>query len=438
MKGDDAVKDLKTPNIGREVRIGILICLTFFGTFVLWSTLVRLETGAIAGGKLIAGSTRKTIQHLEGGIIDKILVKEGQEVRRGDLLIQLASGKDLENYEELKLRSWALAVLEARLIAERDDKKRITWPAKIKLIQDFPEVSRMLRVQKEIFINNRAVYKERVTILRERVEQLKMQMSSTRAKMAAEKRQLKLVQEERDTVQELLEEQLVRRPRYLALEREIARLEARHASQIESIQRAEQSIKEIGLQFRYLTKNRLKATLDELEEVQQQAVEHRHKLRAREEVLERKRIVAPVAGRVFHMKYETVGGVIPPRAPILELVPANDPFIVEAYINPLDVDVVHRGLKAKVNITALGRREQKPIEAVVSHISADIVKDEAGGAPHYVVHLEIDESTTAHLSQQALYPGMPVQVLIVSDIQTPLQYLLGPVKQSFSRAFREG
>lgn len=248
---------------------------------------------------------------------------------------------------------------------------------------------------------------------------------------------MKLIDEEIEAVAYLEARKLIDRPRLLALKREAARLNGNRGEHLGLIAKAHQSIGETKSQIYTLMETRRKELLEELRLTQQKLADVVEKSKAAEDVLHRTLIVAPQAGTVIGLKKHTIGGVITPGQEVLDIIPSGDQLIIEAEINPVDINIVRPGLKAKVHLTAYKQRNTPTLDGTVTNISADIFKDEATQRQFYKARITLDKDQLARLPHIQLYPGMPVQVLIITEKRTAFDYLITPLEESFRKAFRE-
>jgi HlyD family type I secretion membrane fusion protein len=418
---------------------GWLVLAAFVAGFGVWATLAPLSSAAIARGEIEVESNRKTIQHLEGGIIREILVDEGDVVEAGQPLVLLDTTEAESSADSLRGRLTALVALESRLIAERDGQEKVSFPAELEARRGEDEaVAEVLDGQETIFASRRAALSGQVDIHTQRIGQLRALIEAYRAQEESARAQIELVGEELSGVREMVEKGLERKPRLLALEREAERLNGSLGEYSGHIARAEEAIGEARLQIIDIKNQAAERVVSELRDVQTEIATLREKLRYAEDVLTRRSIVAPVKGMVVELRHFTPGGVIAPGAPIMDLVPLGDELIVNAKLRPSDIDVVHAGLVAQVRLTAYSRRRTPTLSGRVLTVSADSLTDERTGIRYFLARVRIDADELSRVDDVHLYPGMPADVMIVTGEQTFLDYLLKPVQDSFARAFREG
>ncbi len=418
--------------------IGCLIIALFFGALGGWAALAPLESAAIAPGEVTIDTNRKTIQHLEGGIIGEILVRDGDIVAAGQVLIRLEEIQSRAEFELLQGRYVTASAVEARLIAERDGWDEVEFPDWLLDRLEEPEVIETVSGQINIFASRQESLDHQTQILRQRIAQFEEEITGLEGQIAAENVQLKLIGEESDDVRRLVDLGLARRPRLLALEREAAALEGRRSQNIAGIARAKQSISEADLRISELHTEMVNEVVQQLSETQAELFDLADRIRASEDKLARMEIRAPIEGTILNLQIHTLGGVIAPGAPLLDIVPSGDPLVIEARVDPGDIDVVHTGLEAHVRISAFSQRNIAPIPGIVTYVSADRLNDERTGVGYYVARIKLDEKDMLEALQGAeLQPGMQAEVMIATGASTALEAIISPISSSFNRAFRE-
>ncbi|MEE8535522.1 MAG: HlyD family type I secretion periplasmic adaptor subunit, partial [Kiloniellales bacterium] len=411
------------PGIGGPVAVGLAVLALFFGLLGGWAGLAPLTSAAVASGVVKVDSNRKTVQHLEGGIIAALVVQNGARVAAGDVLIRLDAAQARAAWALLQGQHDALAARAARLAAERDGAAAIAVDAGLAARRDDPAVAAMLAGQ--------------VDILHQRQEQLEAEIAGRRAQLAAALRQKALLGEEIADVAVLVDKGLERRTRLLGLQRQQANLEGVRGEQLGLIARARQQIGEAELQIINRRNSQMDQVVAALAEARARLGELKERLAASRDVLVRRAIVSPIAGTVVNLRFFTPGGVIRPGDPIMDIVPLDDQLVIEAQIRPIDIDVVRPGLAAQVRLTAFKQRTTPTLEGRVVYVSADRLIDAASGAAYFTARIEIPAAALARLVGVALYPGMPAEVMVVTGRRTALEYLLAPLTESFGRAFRE-
>jgi HlyD family type I secretion membrane fusion protein len=423
------------PALRGPLMAGIFMLALFFAGFGGWAALAPLASATLAEGVIRVETHRKTVQHFEGGIVREILVAEGDRVEAGQVLMRLDRTQSGTAVALLSDQRDALLALKARLTAERDGLDSISFPPE--LAASDPKIDALKEGQSRIFEARRKSLAAQLGILSERREQLRSEIQAHKAQLAAAKEQIELIAEEIATVADLLARGLERKPRLLALQRQQSYLEGLRGEQQAAIAKAEQTIGETRMQSEDLLTKRSAEVALELRDAEAQLLEIEEKLGLASDIDRRMEVLAPVAGEVVDLKFHTLGGVIRPGEPLLDLVPASDELVVEARLRPVDIDSVEIGQPAQVALTAYKQRTTPRLDGRVIKLSADALVDADRRVTYYAAEIRIDSSELAKLQEVELYPGMPAEVMIFNGERTFLQYLLQPVTDSFRRAFRE-
>lgn len=435
-KGDenrDEVMQFARPSIV----FGIWTLIIVFGFFGLWGALAPLDSAAVARGTIVLDSNKKTIQHLEGGIIKEILVREGDKVVAGQPLMRLSETAANARQDTLVAQLRAALALEARLIAERDNSDQLAFDKDLIDHQTDPEVAKTIDSQTRLFVSRKDEINGKINILNQRKAQANDQIVGLTAQEAAARSQLRLIRDEVETVNTLLKSGNANRPRLLALQRREAELRGIQGQYQSEIAKTKQNITETELQIINTRNEMVNSVMKELREVQVTIADLREKVKASSDIRDRLVIASPHAGIVTGLVYHTVGGVIAPGTSIMDIVPQDDKLVIDAQVAPQDIDVVHAGLKARIRLTAFRARTTPIIEGKVVNVSADKFVDKASNQSYYVARVEIDKDMLHKLNHVELYPGMPADVLIVTGSRTFLHYLMGPITDTFNHAFRE-
>jgi HlyD family secretion protein len=417
---------------------GNLLVCGFVVGLGTWSTYAPLESAAIAIGTVESESSRKTIQHLEGGIIREILVADGDVVRAGQTLISLVDTKARAEAQSLQGQLWEATAREARLQAEQRGEERVSFPARLEMAQmASASVADVLAGQQAIFETRRQVFQSQAAVNREKRSQVEKEIEGLRAQESAASRRIEIVREEAATVAMLVNKGLERRPRLLNLEREMADIEGRRGEIVAQISRAGQVINESQATLLKLENDRQNEIAQSLREVQNQIFQIWERLRAADDQLSRTAIQAPEDGVVTDLKVHTPGGVIGAGAPLMDLVPRQDRLIVIARVRPEDIDVVRPGLSADVNLLPYNQRRVPRLHGTVTHVSADRLVDKRTDQPYYATKIRVQDPAGTGIDGVQIIPGMPAQAFIKTGRGTVALYALRPLLDSFHGAFRE-
>ncbi|HEX6112714.1 MAG TPA: HlyD family type I secretion periplasmic adaptor subunit [Geminicoccaceae bacterium] len=423
----------------RPVRAGLLLIGLFFGGIGWWAASAPLAGAAIAPGVVSPDGSRRIVQHLEGGIIREILVRDGTLVRAGDSLIVLEDVQARAGFDMLQARFQTLAATQARLLAEQSAASSVRFPAwLIEATTNDPTALEAMVAQRALFDTRAKALEDRKEILRRRIEQLREETAGLEAQIVADSRQIVLIDEEIQGVEQLYRKGLERKSRLLALQRARTDIEGNRAERRARIARAQQAIGETELQIIAQDTAQLEAINEEASRIQFELAEVEQRLAASRDVLERTLITAPVDGTVVALRFRTAGGVVRPGEPVLEIVPEHEELLIDARVSPMDIDVVRAGLPARVVLPAFQQRHMPQIEGRVRQVSADAIADPQTGQRFFEVRVEIDRDRLAALAPEIeLTPGMPAEVYITTGERTALDYLLGPFYDSLRRTWRE-
>jgi HlyD family secretion protein len=415
----------------------LLVCCFVLGLGT-WSTLAPLESAAIAVGTVESESSRKTIQHLEGGIIREILVADGDVVHAGQTLIALEDTKARAEAGSLQGQLWDATAREARLQAEQHGDERVSFPAKLEAARNAsPSVATVLEGQQSIFETRRQVFQSQAAVNRDKRSQVENEIEGLRAQHSAASKRIEIVREEADTVAMLVNKGLERRPRLLSLQREMADIEGRRGEIVAQISRAEQVINESQATLIKLENDRQNEIAQSLREIQSQIFQIRERLQAADDQLLRTAVKAPEDGVVTDLRIHTPGGVVGAGAPLMDLVPRQDRLVVTARVRPEDIDVVRPGLSAEVSLLPYNQRRVPRLKGIVARVSADRLLDKRTDQPYYATTIHVQDPRVAEIDGIRIIPGMPAQVFIKTGRGTVALYALKPLLDSFSNAFHE-
>jgi HlyD family type I secretion membrane fusion protein len=427
------LRDLRGPIVA-----GLVVLALIFAVGGGWAAVAPLAGAAIAPGVISPEGSRQTVQHLEGGIIREILVRDSDQVVAGQPLVVLEGVGARAEVGRLAERLRTLAAQEARLRAERADAAEIRFDHAILADAEAPAVAAVRAAQVNFFQTRRAAGANREAIQAQRIDQLERQIAGLQRQLASNQRQRELIEEETIDVDQLYRQGLERKARLLALQREDAALLGAAGELEATIAQTEEAIGETRLEIMDIRIRRIEQVDEQLAEVQMQRGEAEEELAAADDTLRRTEIMAPVAGTVLDLRFKTTGGVIGPGEPVLDLVPLADELIIEARVRPTDIDDVAAGQSAHVMFPSLPQRQLLRIAGVVESVSADALTDEDGGQTYYRAKVTVDRDDLARAAPGVeLTPGMPAEVFIATTERTLLAYLLQPIREILAHTFRE-
>jgi HlyD family type I secretion membrane fusion protein len=419
---------------------GIVALAVSAAGFGIWANTAMLAGAVISSGAFVATGQNKIIQHLEGGVIRDILVREGDLVQPGQLLMQLDETAPKSELERLALRHARAAATEARLAAEIRNDPQVTFPAELTAKRDQPDIASILDSQKLTFTAWRNNLDSEVAALQDGIKALQERIGGAQTQIRAVERQVQLIGEELKSKSELLPNGLIRKPELLALERAQANLTGEIGRLTGEMGDAREQIAKIAQQIIGIRTTAVKEAVDQLHQARADLADLRERMRTQQGVLERIKITAPVHGVVVKLRYHTSGGVVEPGKNIMEIVPVQAELIIEVRVRPRDIDHVKSGQDASVRLTAMNQRTTPMLSGKVIYVSADALPDEtpaAGSKDAYVVRVALDTGSLPLARSFIPKAGMPAEVYIKTSERTFFEYLMQPVKDSMSRAFRE-
>ena len=422
--------------VRRTMAFGVIVIALFFGGFGVWAVLVPLESAVIAQGVLSVSGKRKTVQHLEGGIVTDILVEEGDTVAAGQPLITLDDTQAHAAFSLLQGQYDSAAALKARLEAERDGLAQIRYPEWLRQTAGEEETDDFLATQDRIFEARAQSITNQIAIYNQQIAQLREETIGLKEEIEAQDRQIELLNEEIGGIRTLVEKNLEGKQRLLALERRKAEIAGERANNKARIARVGQRIGETRLLIVEIGNARMNEVVAELREVETRMSELRKRKSTARTVLSRTRITAPVSGTVIGLRVFTRGGVIGRGDPLMHIVPAGDEFVIETRIEPTHIDTVSPDLSAQIRLTAFSHLTTPTLFGTVRQVSADRLIDEYTGVPYYQAQVVLDQEQP-EFADLKLQPGMPAEIIILTGQRTAMDYLLKPIVASFGRALRE-
>ena len=424
--GNDGIEPAK--------RIGLSLILLVFGFFGLWAGFAPLDGAAFAPGTVTVKSYKKTVQHLEGGIVSEILVQDGDLVEAGQPLLMIDATQPRASLEMANSEYISLKATESRLIAERDALEAVDYPSNLSRADD--RVREEIAAQDEIFTARKTANNGRTDILEQRVEALQNQVVGMEALREAKQILAKSYLDELSDTQTLLDKGFSEKTLLRQAERNYAAASGETAELSANIAATEVQIGETQLQILQQDSEFQNEVVTQLGEVQTRLKDVDERIKALRDVVSRTTIVAPDSGVVNGMQVHTVGGVIGSGAAIAEIVPESDELVLEASVNPIDIDRVSVGQEARIRFSTFGSRAPTIFGTVLT-ISADSMTNEMTGLPYYLARVEVNPEGMEDLGDLALIPGMPAEVYINTGSRTLLQYLFKPLSNAIARSFNE-
>ena len=427
----------RAPSARAPLIVGVLALLILVGGFGGWSALTTIAGAVIAPGQVEVEQNRQVVQHLDGGIVDSIQVKEGDVVAAGDILIRLDPTSIASELAIVEGQLFEYMARVGRVTAERDGDDGIAFHPLLQEHAQRPEVAELMDGQRNLFEARRTSLAREAEQLRERRQQFAAQVAGIEAQREALTLQLDLISQELADQQSLLDRGLTQQARVLSLRREEARLSGIIGELAANRAQAEGRITEIEIELIKLETNRREEAITRLRDLQTNQLQLLEQRRSLVERMNRLDIRAPVGGVVYGLAVTTPRAVIRPAEPVLYLVPQDRPLVIAAQIDPIDVDQVYVGQEVVLRFSALDVRLTPELFGTVQKISADAFSDPNTGMSYYRAEIALKEGEAAKVGDQPIIPGMPVESYIRTDDRTPIAYLVKPFTDYFNKALRE-
>ncbi|CAM2931825.1 HlyD family type I secretion periplasmic adaptor subunit [Vibrio mytili] len=417
----------------QPILLVVVAMSVFIGGVGFWAATAKLESAAIAYGDLSVLTKRQEIQHLEGGIVDKLYVQEGDLVEKGQLLIQLSKDQSMARLDALSGKYIHTLAKENRLSAELDELPSIVWSDDLTAIPRVEVVRQAQLVQNKIFQARQRYYESQLGIIKQSISGANLELENLQKTKVIERERLQLIREEIASNQALVQKGFSGKSTLLQFKRlaaevrsTLSQLDRQSLTVSKRLDENQAKIEELRLQ-------RINEIVEALRDTQTEIVSIREEYRSAQDVAARTSIKAPISGRVVNMQVFTERGVVGSGDTLLELVPQNDQLLVEARVNPRDIDLINPGQQAHIRLTALNARNVAPLDGTVLTVSADKLS-EPEREDYYLARVAISEDD---VTKYRLTSGMNAEVLILSEPRTPLSYLIKPITDSMNRAFRE-
>ena len=432
----DEERTASRQSLRKPIMAGIIVIAVGFGGFFSWAFTAELDSAAVASGSVIVDSRKKVVNHFEGGILKKLLVEEGDRVKAGQTLMLLDGTRSESELGQLRGERYGLIAKLARLRAEQSGRGEIDFPEQIlNAEQDY--VADILLDEKRLFGKRNEVYDAKRNAQAKQIEQFDAEARALESQINARTRQEKLVAEQLKGIRQLAEKGFATRTQLVEIENnwsdlvgDMGEFKAQKAAAEQQKAEAEINLASIEMEWQ-------SDIATEIQEAQLALNDVTQRIRASEDVLNRREVKAPQDGIVANIQIRTPGGVISPAAPIMDIIPENEPLLIEAMINRQDIDSVHVGSKAQIKLTAYSQRRLAPLDGEVRYVAADQTVDEKRDSSYYIVRAAINPDALAKRDDIEIRPGMPADILILKSPRRAIDYLIDPITESMSRAFRE-
>ncbi|MCP4563527.1 MAG: HlyD family type I secretion periplasmic adaptor subunit [Bosea sp.] len=431
----EAEPEERMPSLRNLVLAGVCAVAIGFGGFGAWAVTARLDNAAVAQGTVIVDSRRKTVSHLEGGILKTLLKAEGERVAQDEPLLRLEDARARAELQQLEGKRVGLDARLARLRAEQADAAEINFPEDIEKART-PIAREVITAERTLFRARAQVYDGKTRIQQRVIDQYHAEAEALQAQIDAVRNQRTLIDEEVKTIAELYEKRYAKRSQLVELQTRQSELTGRAGEMAARKAKAEQAIAGAELEIKAISLDRQSEIARDLQDSQLQLSEVVERIVQAQDVLRRLVVTAPQEGIVANIRMRTAGSVVAAGEAILDIVPEQEPLVVEAKVDPRDIDSVRVGADTQVRLTAFNARIMPPLLAKVSYVAADQLIDDKTGNAFFVVRAEITPQSLKE-NKVTLHAGMAAEVLIVNGRRFAADYLLSPIRDSFNRAFRE-
>ena len=424
--------DLVETSMEMPRRVGLTVFILVFVVFGGWAAIAPLDGAAYAPGQVTVKTYKKTVQHLEGGLVGSILAQNGDVVKAGEALLEMDDTQPLAQLEIANSQLVALQAREARLLAERDELTSVAFPASLSDANATEEVAS----QTSIFGARKASREGSIEVLQQRIGQLESKLVGLAALKDSKIALAASFADELEDTRSLLDEGFSDKARLRSVERNLASYQGEAADLSATIASTEVQIGETRLQILQLNREFQNEVVSELGEVQTRLKDSQERSTALQDIVSRTTVRAPVAGVINGMQVHTEGGVIGPGTIIAEIVPLTEELILEVQVSPLDIDRVYDGQEAMIRFSSFGNRTPTIFGSLLS-LSADAIQDPNTGMTYYLARIEVSPEGMADLGDLELLPGMPAEVFIATGSRTLMQYLFKPFSNAMARSFIE-
>lgn len=432
----EVAQNLPTNDKGYR-RLGFAVLLIALGGFVLWATTATLAVAVVAPGDVSMASFKRTIQHLEGGIVDQLPVKDGDKVEAGDPLLVLSDTRVRSQLDIARSQYLINRAMEVRLLAEQQGVEMLEIPEELEDV-DSPRIQQILAVQQGLFVARRQSYLSTLESLDEQNKQMQEQIEGLSARTGVNNRRIASLRGEAEDFRSLYREGLGDNQRIRELERQMLEYEGNNAQFTSQTAQLRSQISENRAEREIRKQEFQKEVGEQLREAQSQIAQAEEQMISLTDQVERTVIKAPVSGTVVGRKVHSVGAIVRGGEPIMEVVPSNDGFVIEARVPTRDIDNVYPGQYAEIRFSAFNQKTTTTIPGEVIHLSADSFEDEATGQRYYKSRVRVTEDGKKKMTEEMyLLSGMPAEVMIRTGERTFASYIAKPISDMLSRALQE-
>lgn len=430
-------KGKSSASTGRAARIGLWTLVVGFGGFLLWAALAPLDEGVPAHGMVTIDTKSKPVQHLSGGIVKEVRVREGETVKEGQTLILMDDGVVKANYEVVRQRYLGLRAMQGRLVAEQTGASKISYHEDLNEAATDPLIRSQMQTQEQLFQARKAALRADQQSIEESVLGQKALLQAYEGVLMNRRHQMALIQEELKNTRELVKDGYVPRNRQLELERAFADNQASIAELLGNTMRAERSVAEMRQRAIARQQEYRKEVETQLAEVTREVQSDVERFQAVKADLERVEIRSPASGQVVGLVVQTPGSVIQPGQKLMDVVPVGEALVLEARIEPHLIDKIHTGLVTDVRFTAFSHAPQLVVEGKVISLSGDLLTDPHSGVSYYLARIGVTPEGMKVLGKRQMLPGMPAEVIVKTGERSLLTYLLNPLSKRLAASMKE-
>lgn len=415
--------------------VGFGVVAIFILSVIAWMLYVPLSSSINAPGEVVFQGKRQAVQHLEGGIVQKIFVKNGDAVTAGQPLIELESAQVQPLVRLLEEQGLAEVAQTARLEAESRELPTIEFPQTLLAKSGDPAVRKLMAAETSLFEARREAFNHQIELNRLQIQQIKESMVGVQERLNAKKKEVATIEEQLAANQTLQKEGYVSRTVILDLQRVLAERIGERESIASQIASETQRIQEFEQRMKSMKAERVQSAINDLKQSAVRRIDLQERVRPVRDTLDRQVIRAPVAGKVVALRVSTIGGVVMPRDTLMEIAPTGDMLMVEARLRLEDISEVKVGQPAEISISGLDRRTVPPLKAKVTYISDDRIMPSGGQAmaPYYAAYLEFDREFLKSIGEPQIMPGMNAHVAISIKSSTPFNYIIGPIMNNIRK-----
>lgn len=422
---------------GRAGRVGLWALGIGFVGFLIWAGFAPLDEGVAAQGMVAIDTKRKAVQHLTGGLVKDVLVREGENVKEGQVLIKLDEATARANNEASRQRYLSLRAMQARLLAEQSGSRTITYHPDLVAGSTDPLIKSQMMTQEQLLTSRRAALAADLQSLNEQIQGQEASIRAYDSMQESRKSQLALLNEELKNTRGLVAEGYAPRNRQLELERAVADANASLAELMGNSLRARRSIGDLRARIISRQQEYRKEIETQMADVSREVLAEAEKYRALQNDLARVEIKAPATGQVVGLTVQTSGGVIQSGQKLMDIVPNDEPLLLEARVQPNFIDRVHAGLPVDIRFAAFAHSPTMVVDGKVMSVSGDLLTDPANNVSYYLARVAVTPEGLKKLGKRQMQPGMPTEVIFKTGERSLLTYLLGPLSKRMAASMKE-